>query len=98
MIVDFLSCLWTYAKGKITEEIGSVVDLGESHSASSLTDSVELSRVKSGSCGRKLINVIDCRFCRCAVDGSCSVGRSWMSADARSGDKSWLGTERKRRG
>ena len=28
--MDFLSCLWTYAKGKITEEIGSVVDLGES--------------------------------------------------------------------
>lgn len=30
VIVDFLSCLWTYAKGKITEEIGSVVDLGQS--------------------------------------------------------------------
>lgn len=28
VIVDFLRCLWTYAKSKITEEIGSIVDLG----------------------------------------------------------------------
>lgn len=28
MIVDFLTCLWSYAKAQITNEIGSIVDLG----------------------------------------------------------------------
>lgn len=27
VIVDFLTCIWTYAKTRITEEIGSVADL-----------------------------------------------------------------------
>lgn len=27
VIVDFLTCIWTYAKAKITEEIGSIADL-----------------------------------------------------------------------
>ena len=30
LIVDFLSCLWDYAKQRITQEIGAVADLGES--------------------------------------------------------------------
>jgi hypothetical protein len=30
VIVDFLTCLWRYAKERITEEIGSVADLGSS--------------------------------------------------------------------
>lgn len=29
LIVDFLSCLWEYAKQRITQEIGAVADLGE---------------------------------------------------------------------
>lgn len=29
MIVDFLRCLWAYAKEQITREIGAVADLGE---------------------------------------------------------------------
>lgn len=29
VVTDFLSCLWKYAKERITEEIGSVADLGE---------------------------------------------------------------------
>lgn len=33
IIVDFLTCLWKYAKEKITEEIGSVADLGASFPA-----------------------------------------------------------------
>ena len=28
MIIDFLSCLWEYAKEQITREIGVVADLG----------------------------------------------------------------------
>ena len=27
IIVDYLTCLWTYAKERITEEIGSIADL-----------------------------------------------------------------------
>lgn len=30
VIADFLNCLWVYARGRITEEIGSVADLGAS--------------------------------------------------------------------
>lgn len=29
MIVDFLRCLWGYAKEQITREIGAIADLGE---------------------------------------------------------------------
>ena len=29
LIVDFLSCLWEYAKDRITTEIGAVADLGQ---------------------------------------------------------------------
>ena len=28
LIIDFLSCLWDYAKQQITREIGAVADLG----------------------------------------------------------------------
>ena len=28
VIIDFLSCLWDYAKQQITREIGAVADLG----------------------------------------------------------------------
>lgn len=28
MIIDFLSCLWEYAKEQITRELGVVADLG----------------------------------------------------------------------
>ena len=31
VIVDFLSCLWEYAKERITAEIGAVADLGRSY-------------------------------------------------------------------
>lgn len=30
VVTDYLSCLWKYAKERITEEIGSVADLGAS--------------------------------------------------------------------
>ena len=30
LIVDFLSCMWEYAKEQITREIGAVADLGTS--------------------------------------------------------------------
>lgn len=30
VIVDFLACLWEYARQQITREIGAVADLGES--------------------------------------------------------------------
>lgn len=30
VIVDYLSCLWRYAKERITEDLGSVADLGTS--------------------------------------------------------------------
>ncbi len=29
VIVDFLTCIWTYAKARITDEIGSVADLSK---------------------------------------------------------------------
>lgn len=29
LIVDFLTCLWEYAKEEITREIGAVADLSE---------------------------------------------------------------------
>jgi len=29
LIVDFLSCMWEYAKEQITREIGAVADLGQ---------------------------------------------------------------------
>lgn len=29
LIVDFLSCLWEYAKERITQDIGAVADLGQ---------------------------------------------------------------------
>jgi hypothetical protein len=28
LIIDFLSCLWEYAKDQITQSLGSVADLG----------------------------------------------------------------------
>jgi hypothetical protein len=30
LIVDFLYCMWEYAKEQITREIGAVADLGQS--------------------------------------------------------------------
>lgn len=29
LIVDFLTCLWEYAKERITQDIGAVADLGQ---------------------------------------------------------------------
>ena len=29
VIADFLGCIWRYAKSQITEQIGTVADLGE---------------------------------------------------------------------
>ena len=31
MIIDFLSCLWEYAKEQITREIGAIADLGSTN-------------------------------------------------------------------
>jgi hypothetical protein len=33
LIVDFLSCLWEYAKEQITREIGAVADLSKHYEA-----------------------------------------------------------------
>ena len=56
VISDFLSCLWNYAKARITEEIGSVADLGQS---------------RRGLCytmgwGLGLTSLTTCRVGRCA--------------------------------
>ena len=37
LIIDFLSCLWEYAKEQITREIGAVADLGASRRSLRLT-------------------------------------------------------------
>lgn len=52
VITDYLSCLWLYAKERITEEIGSVADLGESVPARRITLSCLSPRTKNAQGGR----------------------------------------------
>ena len=82
MIVDFLTCLWKYAKEKITEEIGSVADLGASR-CPRLT----------GWRGREADETVGLRGCRCNDDRACCLGCGWVCDHEGCGDQGWLGPE-----
>ena len=72
LIIDFLSCLWDYAKQQITREIGAVADLGTRPSC------FEPMLPQTDLCA----SVCD-RFGRCMAHCARCLGRDWVSNDAR---------------
>lgn len=66
LIVDFLSCLWEYAKEEITREIGAVADLSQQFHSILLF--LERSSLSPGAH----------RLCRRAGDLPSGVGRKRM--------------------
>lgn len=69
LIIDFLSCLWDYAKQQITREIGAVADLGL------CLFSVRICTCAHGS----LVDTI--RFGRCVADCPRRMGCNGMPDD-----------------
>ena len=72
LIIDFLSCLWDYAKQQITREIGAVADLGTRPSC------FEPMLPQTDLCA----SVCD-RFGRCMAHCARCLGCNWVSNDAR---------------
>lgn len=97
VVTDYLSCLWQYAKERITEEIGSVADLGESADWISTLHAVGLLHADRGShCNRFLLvdTTYSYRVRRCHLDGSRGLGRCRMPTDAERSDQCRHGAER----
>jgi hypothetical protein len=81
VIADFLNCLWKYAKGQITESIGSVADLGEFPFPLPLEIGTDEDDRRGG----------------CVVDCSCGMGRCGVCDDEVCGDSSGSRSEFSRR-
>lgn len=87
LIVDFLSCLWEYAKEEITREIGAVADLSASfarniavvHVTDRSLQPVSQLPLSMGVCVTPvmavLVHLTYLRHCRCDPDLSCGMGR-----------------------
>lgn len=78
VVTDFLGALWAYAKAKITEEIGSVADLG-----ASLPFRLRLFLFLLP----ETDPLLSCRGRRCDLDRTCCLGCCRLWIDEGGGDR-----------
>ena len=89
LIIDFLSCLWDYAKQQITREIGAVADLG-AYSSSPASFRVLTAAPRSSSDSADVWLTVpaawDATGCQMMRDAAISAG---LVRSARAGDHEW---------